>query len=139
VLVSYADNARVSDTFIEALTASRAGTTLPAPRATPYFEARVRRIAEAMQTGEASAPTALDNARRWGAAAFHRPVEVWLLDCGDTRFPGALTSPPVVTIAYAAAHFRPRSSAMVQCAIVVVSTGGTERVAAVSVGASPAK
>jgi len=134
VPVSYAENARAVDAFLEALTAARAGTTLPAPRVTPRFEPRVRRIAEALQAGEASAPAALENARRWGAAAFGRPVEAWLFDCrpgARPSLPRALTSPPVVSIAFAAAHFRPRSWATEQCALVVVDTGGVEQVRAV--------
>ena len=97
----------------------------------------MRRLTEALQRGESSAPRALADARRWGEAAYRRPVDAWALDCAAgplMNLPRGLTAPPALAISYAASHFRPRSSPHVQCAILVVSAIGTERVHGVSAG-----
>ena len=127
VPATYAENARAADTFRAALVAARAGTMLPEPTVTPSLQARIREIGTALQHGDASAERARATAQRWGQTAFGRAVEAWVLDCAAgprMRLPGGLTSPPVLAIAYTASHFRPRSFATVQCAIVVVSARG---------------
>jgi hypothetical protein len=139
VPLSYAENVRAADAFLEALTAGRAGTTLAAPTVTPYFQQQIRQIAEALQRGELSASRAREEALRWGQAVYHRSVDAWVLDCragSEMSLPGGLVGPPVVAIAYAASHFRPRSASAVQCAIVVVSARGAEHVGLDPLGAS---
>jgi hypothetical protein len=131
VPLSYADNVRATDAFLEALTAARAGKTLPEPTVTSQAQQQLRKLAEAMQRGELSAPRARQEARRWGQAVSHRTAEAWVLDCGRGRemsLPSSLVGPPVLSIAFAASHFQPRSAARIQCAIVVVSSSGVERV-----------
>jgi hypothetical protein len=131
VPMSYAANVRAADAFLDALTAARAGTTLPTPTVTPSLQQKVRLIAEFMQRGELSAAGAQREALRWGQSAYHRNVEAWVLDCGagaQMRLPRALSSPPVIAIAYAASHFQPRSRPSVECALVVISAGGSEQV-----------
>jgi hypothetical protein len=132
VEVSYAENERAADAFRVALVAARAGTTLPEPTASPSRQTRIRQIADALQRGDTSAPRARDAARRWGERVFGRAVDAWVLDCthGQAKMslPGDLTSPPVLAIAYAASQFRPASRATVQCALIVVSARGGERV-----------
>jgi hypothetical protein len=140
VPLSYAENATAGQAFIEALTAARAGTTLPAPTVMPAFEPQLRQLAETLQRGECSAPAALAAVRRWGQTAYRRPVEAWLLDCREgsrMSLPRELTAAPVIAISYVASHFRPRSASAVQCAIVVVSARGSEHVAPVSIGVPP--
>jgi hypothetical protein len=140
VPLSYAENATAGQAFLDALTAARAGTTLPTPTVMPSFEPQLRELAETLQRGECSAPAALAAVRRWGETASRRPFEAWLLDCGEgppMNLPRGLTAPPAIAISYVASHFRPRTASAVQCAIVVVSARGSEHVAPVSVGAPP--
>jgi hypothetical protein len=131
VPLSYADNLRATDAFLEALTAARVGKTLPEPTVTSQSQQQLRRLAEAMQRGELSAPRARQEARRWGQAVSHRAAEAWVLDCARGRemsLPSGLVGPPVLAIAFAASHFQPRSAATIQCAIVVVSATGVEHI-----------
>jgi hypothetical protein len=44
------------------------------------------------------------------------------------KLPSALVERPVAIISYAAAHFRPRSLASDQCAVLVVALEGGEQV-----------
>jgi hypothetical protein len=140
VPLGYAENATAGQAFLEALTAARAGRTLPTPTVMPAFEPQLRQLAETLQRGECSAPAALAAVRSWGETAYRRPIEAWLLDCAEgprMSLPRGLTAPPAIAISYVASHFRPRSAPAVQCAIVVVSARGSEHVGPVSVGAPP--
>jgi hypothetical protein len=131
VPASLGDNARAAEAFRAALVAARAGTTLPEPTVTSNRQARVRQIADALQRGDISAGRARDAAQRWGETATRGAVDVWVLDCAAgarMRLPGGLTSPPVLALAFAASHFRPASLPTVQCAVIVVSARGGERV-----------
>jgi hypothetical protein len=142
VPLSYSDNARAGDVFMDALTARRAGKTIAAPLVTPELQSRLRPISEALQRGELSAPRAQLEALRWGQAAFRRAVDAWVLDCAPgpkMSLPGELVDAPVVPIAYAASHFEPRSNTVVQCAIIVVSATASEGNTLSLPGAPPAK
>jgi hypothetical protein len=126
-----AQTIQVEERFLETLTSRRVGTTLPTPVVTPHLQPKIRQIAEFMGQGVLSAAGAQREALRWGALAYRGDVEAWVLDCrkgAGMALPRTLLVRPTAVISYAAAHFRPRSLASVQCAIVVVAAKGGERV-----------
>ncbi|MES1209488.1 MAG: hypothetical protein ABUS79_26415 [Pseudomonadota bacterium] len=124
VIVSQATNVEIADQFLTALTAARSARGLPEPVVTPRTQTDIRRLAEDLQAGRASAPGAQRAIEAWGRTAYQGPVESWLLDCtaGKTpEIPDKLISESSAVIAYAAAQFRPTSAAADQCAVVVVA------------------
>ena len=134
VAVGLAANVDAGDSVLTALTAARATRSLPAPLVTPRYQSEIRNFAEDLQAGKTSAAGAQRAIERWGRAAYQRPVASWVIDCGSgqpPQIPSALAELPVAVISYAAAHFRPRSLAAEQCAVLVVALkGGDEAVSA---------
>ncbi len=128
VAVGMAANVDADDAFLAALTAARAARGLPAPLVTPHYQSEIRNFADDLQAGKTSAAGAQRAIETWGRLAYQRPVATWLVDCGtglQPRIPAALAALPVAVVSYAAAHFRPRSLATDQCAILVAAlTGG---------------
>jgi hypothetical protein len=140
VEVRSAQNARVEEAFLDALTLRRADTTLPVPATTPHLQRQLRELAEALQKGQLSADGAQREAQRWGRAVYHGEVEAWVLDCREGEkmdVPATLTHRPTAVISFAAAHFRPRSLAEVQCAVIVVAASSAERVEMEPTGGAP--
>jgi hypothetical protein len=129
-----AANFDAGDSFLTALTAARAARSLPAPLVTPRYQSEIRNFAEDLQAGRASVAGARRAIESWGRVAYQRPVASWLIDCGSGRapqIPTVLAELPVAVVSYAAAHFRPRSLAHDQCAVLVVALeGGDEAVSA---------
>jgi hypothetical protein len=122
-------NVDADESFLAALTAARAANNLAAPIVTPRYQDDIRNFAEDLQAGKTSTEGALRAIQTWGETAFHRKVKPWVLDCAAGRnmpLPSALTEMPTAVISYAAAHFRPKSMAADQCAILVVALTGTE-------------
>jgi hypothetical protein len=134
VALGLAANVDAGDSFLTELTAARAARSLPAPLATPRYQSEIRNFADDLQAGKTSAAGARRAVESWGRVAYRRPVASWLVDCGagqPPQIPSALAAMPSAVVAYAAAHFRPRSLAREQCAILVVAlTGGDEAVSA---------
>ncbi len=134
VAVGLAANVEADDSFLAGLTAARAARSLPAPLVTPRYQSEIRNFAEDLQAGRTSAAGARRAIESWGRLAYRRPVASWLVDCGagqPPQIPSALAELPAAVVSYAAAHFRPRSLARDQCAILVVAlTGGDEAVSA---------
>jgi hypothetical protein len=134
VAVGLAANVDAGDSFLTALTAARAARGRPAPLVTPRYQSEIRNFAEDLQAGKTSAAGARRAIESWGRVAYRRPVANWVIDCGSgqpPQIPSALAELPVAVISYAAAHFRPRSSASEQCAVLVVALkGGDEAVSA---------
>ena len=132
VAVGLAANVDAGDTFLTALTAARAARSLPAPMVTPRYQSEIRNFAEDLQAGKTSAAGARQATERWGRVAYQRQVASWVVDCGPgqpPQIPSALAELPVAVVSYAAAHFRPRSLAADQCAVLVVALkGGDEAV-----------
>jgi hypothetical protein len=129
VALARAANVDAADSFLSALTAARQSHGLPAPMVAPRYQSEMTNLAEDLQVGK----TSVEGARRaidaWGSATYHHAVETWLVDCanGAPRIPSALGERPTVVVAFAAAHFRPRSLAADQCVVlVVVPTGADE-------------
>jgi hypothetical protein len=123
VALSRAANVQAGDTFLSRLTEERRAANLPAPVVTPQHQDTVRTVAEDLQSGKLTA----GDARR----AIERLGSVWLVDCAageKMKLPSALVERPVAIISYAAAHFRPRSLASDQCAVLVVALEGGEQV-----------
>jgi hypothetical protein len=138
VAVGLAANVDAGDAFLAALTAARAARSLPAPLATPRYQSEIRNFAEDLQSGKTSAAGAQRAIERWGRVAYRRPVASWLVDCGagqPPQIPAALAELPSAVVSYAAAHFRPRSLARDQCAILVVALIGSDE----AVTAEPVK
>ena len=101
---------------------------------TPRYQSEIRNFAEDLQAGKTSAAGARQAIERWGRVAYQRPVASWVIDCGagqPPQIPSALAELPVAVVSYAAGHFRPRSLAAEQCAVLVVALkGGDEAVSA---------
>jgi hypothetical protein len=129
VAVGLAANVEAGDSFLAALTAGRAARSLPAPLVTPRYQSEIRNFAEDLQAGRTSAAGARRAIEGWGRVAYRRPVASWLIDCGaggPPQIPSALAELPAAVVSYAAAHFRPRSLARDQCAILVVALTGSD-------------
>jgi hypothetical protein len=129
VALSRAANVQAEDAFIAKLTAERRGANLPAPVVTPRHQDDIRAVAEDLQAGKLTAGEAQRAADRWGRAVYQRPVMTWVLDCAageGMKIPRALVDRPSAVLSYAAAHFRPRSRANEQCAVLVVAIEGGE-------------
>ncbi|HVZ86317.1 MAG TPA: hypothetical protein VHG72_05070 [Polyangia bacterium] len=129
VAVGLAANVDAGESFLSALTAARAAINLPAPIVTPRYQSDIRNFAEDLQAGKTSAEGARRAILAWAQAAYQRKVLAWALDCAAGRnmpLPSGLTELPTAVISYAAAHFRPRSMAADQCAVLVVALTGTE-------------
>jgi len=133
VTMGLAANVDAGESFLSALTAARAANSLAAPIVTPRYQSDIRTFAEDLQAGKTSAEGARRAVEAWGQAAFQRKVKAWALDCAAGRnmpLPSALVETPTAVIYYAAAHFRPRSMAADQCAVLVVALTGSEAVVA---------
>lgn len=131
VALSRASNVQADDAFLTRLAADRRAANLPAPLVTPSHQTDIRAFAEDLQAGKLTASEARSAIDRWGQAAYQRPVAVWLIDCaaGETmKLPGALVNRPSAVVSFASAHFRPRSLAADQCAVLVVALEGAEQV-----------
>jgi hypothetical protein len=132
VMLGLAANVEAGDAFLTALTSARSARGLPAPMVTPRYQSDIRTFAQDLQSGRSSAAGARRAIESWGRAAYRRPVDSWIVDCGSgqpPRIPAALIERPAAVISYAASHFRPRSLAVDQCAVLVVAlTGGDESV-----------
>jgi hypothetical protein len=127
VAVSRAANLQTEDQFIARLTADRQAMNLPPPITAAQSQAGIRVYADDLQAGKLSAPAAQRAIEQWGKATFHRTISAWVIDCaaGDAmKLPGALVDRPAAVVSFAAAHFRPRSSAGDQCAVLVVAAEG---------------
>ena len=131
VALSRAANVQAGDTFIAKLTAERRASNLPPPVLTPRNQDGIQPFAEDLQAGKLTAAETLRAIDRWGRAAYQRPVAAWLVDCaaGDgMKLPHGLVDRPSAVVSYAAAHFRPRSLAGEQCAVLVVAIEGADQV-----------
>jgi hypothetical protein len=131
VALSRAANAQTDEEFLTRLTAERRAASLPAPVLTPRHQDEIRNFAEDLQGGKLTAAEALRAIDRWGRAAYQRSVATWIIDCaaGDKmKLPGALVDRPSAVVSFATAHFRPRSLASDQCAVLVVALEGSEQV-----------
>ncbi len=132
VELSLAANVDAGDAFLSALTAARHAQGLSAPIVTPRYQPDIRTFAQDLQAGRTSAAGAQRAIESWGRAAFRRPVETWVVDCGagqPPKLPASLVDRPAAVVFYAAAHFRPRSQPGEQCAVLVVAlTDKTELV-----------
>jgi hypothetical protein len=123
VPLSLAANEEAGDQFLTALTEARTANGLPAPVVTPRYQGEIRNFAEDLQSGKTSAPGAQRAITTWGRTAFQSKVAAWTLDCAGAKpeLPDELVSTPSAFLSFAAAHFRPQSSAAEQCAVLVVS------------------
>ena len=133
VTLGMAANVEASESFLAAVTAARAANNLEPPIVTPRYQDDIRNFSQDLQTGKTSAEGARRAIQAWGEAAFHRKVKAWVLDCAAGRnmpIPSGLSEMPTAVISYAAAHFRPRSMAADQCAVLVIALTGTEAVQA---------
>ena len=131
VALSRAANVQADDAFLTRLTADRRAANLTAPLVTPSHQTDIRAFAEDLQAGKLTASEARSAIDRWGRAAYQRPVAVWLIDCAageNMKLPSALVSRPSAVVSFASAHFRPRSLAADQCAVLVVAVEGAEQV-----------
>ncbi len=133
VAVSQAANVDAGDLFLARLTEQRSAAGRPAPLVTPRYQPDIRVFAGDLQSGRISVTVARRAIDSWGRAAYRRDVETWVIDCGAGErmpIPAGLVELPSAVISYAGAHFRPRSLAQDQCAVLVVSLTGSETVAA---------
>jgi hypothetical protein len=131
VALVQAANVDSGDAFLATLTEKRRAMGLPAPLVTPRYQPDIRTFAADLQSGRVSATVARRAVESWAQAAYQRTVETWVVDCGSRDkmpIPAELIALPSAVISYAAAHFRPRSLAQDQCAILVVALTGSESV-----------
>jgi hypothetical protein len=129
--VSQAANVDAGDTFLTALTEKRRVAGHPAPLIAPRYQGDLRTFALDLQSGKISAAVAQKAIQAWGQAAYQRAVDPWIIDCGagsNMALPAKLVEQQTSVISYAAAHFRPRSMAAEQCAVLVVSLTGNQPV-----------
>ena len=127
VALSRAANMQSGDAFIAKLTADRRAANLPPPVLTPAYQDGIRNFAEDLQAGKLTAGEAQRAIDRWGRAAYQQPISTWMLDCAageNMKVPRALVDRPSAVLSCAAAHFRPRSLANEQCAVLVVAIEG---------------
>lgn len=131
VEVSQAANVDSGDTFLTALTDKRRAAGHSAPLVAPRYQADIRTFALDLQSGKISAAVAQKAIQAWGQTAYQRAVDPWVIDCGagsNMVLPAKLVDQQTSVLSYAAAHFRPRSMAAEQCAILVVSLTGNQPV-----------
>jgi hypothetical protein len=131
VALSRAANVQAGDAFIAKLTAERRTANLPPPLLAPRQQDEIRVFAEDLQAGKLTAGEARRAIERWGRTSYQRDVSAWMLDCAageNMTIPRALVDRPSAVLSYAAAHFRPRSLAGDQCAVLVVAIEGSESV-----------
>src|SRR4051812_2181015 len=124
VALSRAANVQAGDTFVAKLTAERRAASLPPPVLTPDHQDGIRAFAEDLQAGKLTPAEARGAIDRGGRTAYQRPGATRLVDCGpgeNMKGPHRLVERPSAVLAYAAAHFRPRSLASEQCAVLVVA------------------
>jgi hypothetical protein len=136
VETSRAANVQVEDAFLARLTADRGAAGRSAPVVTPRYQSEIRSFADELQSGKISAAEAQRSIARWGRVAFQRDVGAWVVSCtggGTTTLPSELATMPSAVVAYAAAHFRPRSMTAEQCALLIVAVQGAESVPAVQI------
>lgn len=130
VAISYAENYRANDQFLEGLADRRKEEPIPDPIVTPALQPQLRVIAEMLQAGQISVAEAQRASQRWGRKAYHRNnIDAWVLDCGHGRnmsFPSALVHRPTAVITYAAAYHKPPTVSSPQCAMLIVSPNGPE-------------
>jgi hypothetical protein len=127
VTLSRAANVQSGDAFFSKLTAERRAANLSPPVLTPQYQDGIRNFAEDLQAGKLTAGEAQRAIDRWGRASHQRPISTWMLDCAageSMKVPRALVDRPSAVLSYAAAHFRPRSLANEQCAVLVVAIEG---------------
>jgi hypothetical protein len=123
VPVSLAANTEAGDQFLNKLTAARSAHGLGAPIVTPSYQTEVRNFADDLQSGKTSAPGAQRAITAWGRYTFQNRVDAWAIDCGSQAadLPSELVKVQTAFISYAAAYFRPQSSASDQCAVLVIA------------------
>jgi hypothetical protein len=121
-----AANVEAGDSFLSALTTAREAHGLTAPLVAPRYQSEIRTFAEDLQGGKTSAVGAQRAIEAWGRTAYQHPVRSWMVDCtkGTPEVPPALGELPSAVVAYAGAHFRPRSMAADQCVVLVVASSG---------------
>src|SRR5581483_142984 len=127
------ENVNAADDFFAELTARRRDVGGAEPSVAQRHQSAIRRMAEDLQAGKSSLSDALLAVRSWARGAYGRDVETYAVDCasGTPRpLPPELIKPPCVAIAYAAAHFRPRSQSSNRCVILAVAVTGSEVVKA---------
>ncbi len=123
VALSRAANVQAADVFLAKLTAERRAANRAAPVLAPRLDDVLRAAAEDLQAGKLTAGEVKRGIERWGSA--------WLVDCAggeNMKLPSALVERPSAVVSFAAAHFRPRSLASDQCAVLVVALEGSEQV-----------
>jgi hypothetical protein len=127
------ENIDSGDAFWSDLLGQRRAAGLGEPMLGPRYQEGIGRLAEDVQTGKLSVAQAEHAARTWARSAYHRDVTTYAIDCAAGRamsVPSALVQAPFVAMAYAAAHFRPRSSDTNRCVILAAAVSGQEAVAA---------
>jgi hypothetical protein len=126
-----AKNVDAADRFLTALTNRRRAANRAEPSVAPRYQDEIRTFAEDLQAGKISVADAEQAVKKWARAAYGRDVKTFALDCSagaSMQLPDALVATPFVVISFAAAHFRPRSLAKPQCAILMTALVGSERV-----------
>jgi hypothetical protein len=120
-----------ADAFLSALTARRRAADRAAPIVVFEHQAEVRTFAGGLRAGTASAAGTEKALREWARSIYGANVAAFVLDCSQGEkmaLPDSLIESPSGTVLFAAAHFRPKSLAQNQCAILVVEPSGTEAV-----------
>ena len=128
------DNVEAAERFLSALSSRRKAVNLTPPIAVPRYQEEIRAYATDLQSGKISAVDAEHAIGQWGRSRYGTEVSVFMLDCsaGEAMpLPPRLIELPTAVIAYAAAHFRPRSLTQNQCAILLVAVVGSEAVRAI--------
>ena len=121
------------DAFWNGLVAQRRAAGLNDPMLGPRYQEGIEKLAEEVQMGKLSVAQAERAVDAWARSAYHRDITTYALDCAAGRampVPSVLARAPFVAMAYAAAHFRPRSSAANRCVILAAAVSGQESVAA---------
>ena len=121
------------DAFWSGLLEQRRAAGLVDPLLGPRYQEGIEKVAEDVQTGKLSVAQAEHAVESWARSAYHRDVTTYAIDCAAGRamsVPAALARAPFVAMAYAAAHFRPRSSDANRCVILAAAVSGQEAVAA---------
>ncbi len=129
--MSRADNIDSEEAFLTALADRRRTTQRTEPVVAQRYQSEIRVFAEDLQTGKITVGGAERAVGTWARRAYGTRVEVFILDCAAGRtmqLPDRLIEMPVVVMAYAAAHFRPRSLANAQCAILTAVVVGSATV-----------
>jgi len=128
-----ADNVEAGETFLSTVANRRRADNRTEPIVAPLYQEAIRPFAEDLQTGKTSVGAVERDVEAWARRAYRRDVKTFVLDCSAGSampLPPLMVETPSLVIAYAAAHFRPRSLPNAQCAIVAVVVVGSERVEA---------